>query len=120
MSDNVTIVRREGYLNLTISGTFSLEAAKQSVDMLAEACNKESCYSVLFDCRPMTGEMPMFDKYKIGEYGAKVLPHVIRVAMLGREDQVSPDGFFENVAVNRGMILKVFSDEKKAVEWLKG
>jgi hypothetical protein len=119
MSDNVKIVRKEGYLNLTISGAFSLEAAKQSVDILAAACDKENCYTVLFDCRPMTGEMPIFDRYQIGRYGTEVLPHTIKFAMLGREDQVSPDAFFENVAVNRGMILKVFSDEKKAIEWLK-
>ena len=120
MSDNVKIERKEGYLHVTVSGAFSVAAAKTSVDVLAATCRKEDCYAVLFDCRPMTGEMPTFDRYKIGQYGAEVLPHSIKIAMLGREDQVSPDDFFENVAVNRGMILKVFSDEKKAIEWLKG
>ncbi len=27
--------------------------------------------------------------------------------------------FFENVAVNRGFTLRIFSDTEKAVEWLK-
>ena len=120
MSDNVEITRKEGYLHVTVSGVFSVALAKQSVDMLAATCSKEDCYTVLFDCRPITGEMRVFDRYTIGQYGAEILPHTIKIAMLGRKDQVSPDDFFENVAVNRGMILKVFSDEKKAIEWLKG
>jgi hypothetical protein len=120
MSDNVKIVRKEGYLHVTVSGAFTVALAKQSVDMLAATCSKEDCYAVLFDCRPMTGEMRIFDRYTIGQYGSEVLSHAIKVAMLAREDQVSPDDFFENVAVNRGMILKVFSDEKKAIAWLKG
>jgi hypothetical protein len=118
MSDNVEVLRKEGYLHITFSGAFSLAAAKRSVDVLVETCGKENCNKVLFDCRPMTGDMPIFERYEIAKYGAESLPYRIKVAMLGREDQVSPDDFFETVAVNRGLILKVFSDMDKAIAWL--
>lgn len=30
-----------------------------------------------------------------------------------------PDNFVENVAVNRGINLKIFTDLEKAIDWLK-
>ena len=121
MSENIEIVLTEDYLLVTLSGAFSTAAAMKSVDALKEVCGKAgSCTKVLFDLRVMTGEMPIFDKYKIGQYGAELLPGTIRIAMLGREDQIAPDKFFENVAVNRGLTLKVFTDKQEALAWLKG
>ena len=120
MSDGLEMVRREGYLHLTISGDFTPTAAKHAVDALADRCSKEQCYKVLFDCRSVLGEMPGPDRYELAQYGARVLGPKIKSAMLAREDQISPDRFFENVAVNRGLNLKVFSDINEAVGWLNG
>jgi len=38
--------------------------------------------------------------------------------MLGSKDQISPDNFFQTVARNRGVNLKVFSEIENALEWL--
>ena len=118
MSENLEVVRKGDYLHLTISGDFSPAGAKHAVDVLADRCSQEQCYKVLFDCRSVLGEMPGPDRYELAQYGARVLGPRIKSAMLAREDQISPDRFFENVAVNRGLTLKVFSDLPAAIEWL--
>jgi hypothetical protein len=119
MADNIEIIRQGDYLHVTFSGAFSFAAAKCSIDAIVNACEEERCSSVLFDCRPMTGEMSIVDRYEIGQHGARIVPPGIKIAMLGREDQILPDKFLETVADNRGLILRVFSDENEATEWLK-
>jgi hypothetical protein len=119
MSCNLEIACKEGYLHIRFCGAFSIAEALHAVEVMKDACSKENCHKVLFDCISMTGEMSIFDRYKIGEYGAEILPGIIKIAMLGREDQRLPDNFFENVVVNRGLTLKEFSDGNEAVGWLE-
>jgi hypothetical protein len=108
-----------GYLHITFSGPFSLAAAKESVDAMVAACTREGYAKVLFDCRPMTGVLQVLDRFDVGEYGALTIPHSVQIAMLGREDQILPDKFFETVARNRGLMLALFSEIDEAIEWLK-
>jgi hypothetical protein len=119
MTHNVTINRQGDHLHIIFSGSFSLAASKASVDAMVKACAEGRCSKVLFDCRPMTGEMSIMDRFDTGQYGAQTITHGIKIAMLAREDQISPNNFFENVAVNRGVNLKVFTDENGAIEWLR-
>lgn len=119
MLDSLRIEPGGDYLHITFSGPFSIAAAKKSVDEMVAACAREDCRKVLFDCRPMTGVLQVLDRFDMGEYGALTIPHAIKIAMLGREDQILPDRFFETVAQNRGLLLALFSEVSKAVEWLK-
>lgn len=45
---------------------------------------------------------------------------IAKLAMLNRPDVILPDNFVENVAVNRGANVKVFTDLENAVRWLLG
>jgi hypothetical protein len=118
MSYRLDIVKEAGYLRMTFTGPFSLDAARSAVDAGVEACKKENCEKVLFDCRSMTGDIDVLDRFDVGQYSASTVPHTVRIAVLGREDHILPDRFFENVVRNRGLTLTVFSDMDKAVEWL--
>jgi hypothetical protein len=44
---------------------------------------------------------------------------ILKIALVGREDQMFTDNFVENVAINRGINLKIFTDVDEAVIWLK-
>ena len=44
----------------------------------------------------------------------------IRLAVLGNEPMVHPERFGEIVATNRGAVMRVFTDEALALEWLLG
>lgn len=119
MSHQIEITKAEGYLQLTFSGPFSPAGAKDSIDAMVSACAREGCPKVLFDCRPMTGDLTVSDRFETGTYVASKIPGQVKIAMLGREDQISDDDFFETVARNRGVNIIVFSDSDAALEWLK-
>jgi hypothetical protein len=119
MSYHLEIKKTKGYLHIAFSGPFSPAAAMESVDAMVAACAREDCTKVLFDCRPMTGDLKMVDQFDVGQYGASKIPRSVKVAMLGREDQISPDRFFQTVARNRGVRVTVFSEIDDAIKWLK-
>ena len=117
-TDALSILDKDSYLLFEFFGEFSIEAGKQCVDRMAEACAKRDRSKVLLDCRKMTGNMPVFERFKVAEYGATKRDRIERLALLNREDVVLPDNFVENVATNRGMDMKVFTDLEEAIRWL--
>lgn len=118
MLDALKITKAEGYLRITFSGHFSPASAKYCARAMLAASTREDCNKILFDCTPMTGDMTAVDRFEVAEYSAMVLPHALKIAVLGRKDQILPDNFFENVSRNRGLNLVVFSDMNHAIKWL--
>lgn len=119
MAHQIEITKAEGYLQLTFSGPFSPAGAQESIDAMVNACASEGCPKVLFDCRPMTGDLTVSDRFETGTYGASKIPGHVKIAMLGREDQISADNFFETVARNRGVNVTVFTEIDAALAWLE-
>lgn len=114
----LTITDTGSFLLVEFFGKFSVEAGKQCVDRMAEACMKYDRFKVLLDCRRMTGDMPMMDRFQVAEYGATKRQQLQQLALLASKDVVRPDNYVENVAVNRGMNMKIFTDFDIAVWWL--
>ena len=119
MDQDFKITPTEHYLLVEFTGQFEVDSAKRSVDALVESCIKTKNPKVLFDIRSMTGDLSTLDRYRVGQYGSDTITRTTRFAMLARADQVSPDKFFENIAVNRGLNLKVFTNIDETVAWLK-
>jgi hypothetical protein len=118
MPDSLDVAKVDGYLRITFSGLFSPESARYCVRAMLAACVKENCDKILFDCTPMTGTMSAVDRFEVAEYSASILPRTLKIAVLGRQDQILPDNFFENVARNQGLTLTVFSEIDDAIKWL--
>ena len=117
-SSQVRLIRREN-AGASVARNTGINAAKSAVDAMVNACIKANCTKALFDCRPMTGDLSTMDRFDIAEYGSSAIERAIKIAMLGRDDQLLPDKFFENVAVNRGLALRLFYDIDEAISWLK-
>ena len=60
----------------------------------------------------------MMDRFQVAEYGATKRQQLQQLALLASKDVVRPDNYVENVAVNRGMNMKIFTDFDIAVWWL--
>ena len=114
----LNIADRGSFLLVEFFGKFSVEAGRQCIDRMVEASVKHGRPKVLLDCRRMTGVMQVLDRFEVAEYGAATCYQLHQVALLGNKDMVLPDKFVENVAVNRGMNLKIFTDFDEAVLWL--
>jgi hypothetical protein len=118
--EDLRITHHDQYIEFEFLGEFSPPAAMKVVDAMVATCVESECYRVLLDCRQMSGPLSVIDRFTVAEYGAQVILRRIKIAVVGRDDQVQEDRFFENAAVNRGLRLKVFTDADEAVGWLPG
>ena len=119
MIEGLRIIQEATYIRFDYTGDFSEAMGKQCIDAMVEACSKVQLSIALLDCRNMTGEIQLFDSFLVAEYGVKMLGIISKMALIGREDQMMHDNFVENVAVNRGVNLKIFTDADEAINWLK-
>lgn len=86
------------------------------------AASRTGRVAALVDVRQVTGPAPsMSERYdqavQVAQLQASITPR-IRLALLGHEPMVHPQRFGEIVATNRGALLRVFTDEAMALEWL--
>jgi hypothetical protein len=116
---DVKLESAECLLLATLTGRVSLEEAlplgKAVLDMAAE----KGFSRILFDCLALQGELSVVDRYDIGEGIAEYCKNhsmIPSVALLGKLPTVT--GFCAQVAWNRGLDVKVFSERQAAREWL--
>jgi hypothetical protein len=119
MVKDLRISKKEAYILFDLTGEFNQEAGKKCIDAMVEACSQSQISKALLDCRNMGGEIQILESFMVAKYGVRMIGSISKLALVGREDQMFPDNFVENVAVNRGINLKLFTDIEKAIDWLK-
>lgn len=117
--DELKIVDKGSYILVEFFGEFSVEAGKRCVDRMVQACVEYDRTAVLLDCRKMTGNLRIMDRFEVMVYGQATRGKIARVALVNRPEDTLPDGFSENVGVNRGVNLRIFTHIDKASEWLR-
>ena len=122
MGFEMHIEKKNDYLHVKYTGAMTIADIPMNDDFfqpITTRCKQNECHKALLDARDLTVKFSTFDKLDIGTKFAESPFRGIRFALLGTNEQNSWDqGFLENVAVNRGAVVKVFTDEKEAVEWL--
>ena len=125
MSRQHSIHFESGLLRVDVSGEFSLEDAKQGFLELLGAVVQYKAETILVDGRDVKGNPKDIERFYYGEFAARetrriVVEHKIvpRFAYVLHEPLRDPGRLGETVAVNRGMILKVFDTSEDAIEWL--
>ena len=73
---------------------------------------------LLIDVTCAAPEMTIFDDYEFTSAHYKLLPLSFRAAIVHRADQTKRYQFVENVACNRGVNIRTFTDETEALGWL--
>jgi len=119
MIEGLRIIQEEAYIRFDYTGEFSEVMGKQCIDAMVEACSQVQISKALLDCRNMTGEIQIFSSFMVAEYGVKMIGIISKTTLVVREDQMLHGNFVENVAVNRGVNLKIFTDADEAIDWLK-
>ena len=120
MLNDLKIINIGDYIHFEYSGKFSDENAIIAVNDIVEACTNHQCFKVLLDCRKMTDDINEAEKFQFIQHAQKTRERLIKTAILGREDQISPDRFYENIAQNFIINLKAFTNFDEAKSWLKG
>ena len=100
---------------------YTAELALTLAGELVHIGEELSVLGCLIDIRGTTSVSSVVDKYEFAYEKATVagLPHHWRFSFLIDHGDDSPN-FIETVMNNAGYMLKVFEDERKAIDWLKG
>ena len=116
---------QSGLLNVDASGEFSLEDAKQAFLEMLSAVVQYKAEQILFDGRNVKGKPEDMERFYYGEFAARETQRILvehkivpRFAYVMHEPLRDKTRLGETVAVNRGMIVKVFETPEHAIEWL--
>jgi hypothetical protein len=127
MSIQLEIRPEPSFLSVGATGTFSLDEAKRAFLEMLEAVALHKTQKVLLDGRQLLGKPEAMERFLYGEFAAKTVrdfevrgvSRATRFAYVLKEPVLDPKRFGENVAVNRGMIIKVFDNPEDAFQWLE-
>jgi hypothetical protein len=127
MSMKLEICPESGFLRVGATGEFSLKEARRTFLEMLEAVALHKVGKVLFDGRGLTGEPEMMERFYYGSFVARAIGESMRRGKLSGPTQFGyvleepifdPRKFGESVAVNRGMLVKIFDNLPDALGWL--
>ncbi len=108
----ITGTRIEGEFGVEMLGIWQL---------VADECKARGLSRVL-GISKVTGHVPVVELFEVGEKTPPMLARAgckkVAYVVLGDRESLSALKFGEDVAVNRGLTTKVFSDESSALVWL--
>ncbi len=118
MQQKVTIQNNGQYLQVEVrSGGWTLMEIFKMISLVRIQTLLHNQNKVLVDISVIPPVKRDFDRYLAGERVAKIFASTkIKIAVIARREAIN--GFFENAAVNRGALVKVFSSKEAAVQWL--
>jgi len=122
MSYELTIEKKANVLWVTATGTRSLETVLAMSRDIVAACVENEISKVLVDVRALKGRLSTMEAYEIPDKHFPTIRDrsvITQSAIIDLKEFEHRYRFFEDVAVNRGFTLRVFSDPAEAVEWLK-
>src|SRR5215470_16118815 len=127
MSIRQQIHFESGLLSIDAMGEYnSLEEAKRLFLEMLEAVAQYQAKKVLLDGRTLKGNPQDFERFLYSEFAAEETMRLVKehgifpqFAYVLKEPISDPRRFGENVAVNRGMNLKIFETLEDAFEWLE-
>ena len=90
-----------------------------AMEVLLE-CLKIGIRRVFCDETALGYQLGTFDTYELGKFFSSNVPAVMKVAIVHNPDFSSDARFYENVVVNRGGKLRMFTDADAAMSWLRG
>ena len=99
-------------------GPLDIEEARLARNELCDVLAAHQCNGILIDETRAVKKLSVIDQHQFTiEYGSE-LPADVRIAVVVRRETLSDARFIENVAFNRGICLRVFSNKKEALNWL--
>lgn len=120
MSHKVTFARKAGYLHAVVTGANSKEnVVSYLLDILHE-CVARDCFRVLIEERlegPRLGTMDIFEIASEGQRRVAGRYPIIAYVDVNAESTAAMK-FAEDVAVNRGISVRVFPSVANARRWL--
>jgi hypothetical protein len=109
----------ESYAVFRPEGPTDIVAFVELLKKAMKACQEHGAKRILVDITLLSHKaLSTVDRFNFATGLAAFWDRGIRVALVGRADQVDPERFGALVARNRGLEAPVFTTESEALEWL--
>lgn len=105
------------YILIKHEGIFTIEEFEKSTRSTKALLDEHRWNKLLVDLRGVTNRIPLANVYYIIELDKKVFPSE-RIAVVFPLEREEDARFAETVAENRGVNLKAFTNNGKALHWL--
>lgn len=119
LSSDIIYEENENYLQIRYRGYKNIEEFFDSLEKALDICKKRKYSNLILDLFDVDfSKIQEMDRFYAGEKIAYLFnkPNLIKIAVLAPKE--NQDKFAENVAANRGAILKAFSDKNDALDWI--
>jgi hypothetical protein len=116
----VELKLEDGVLHVRLSGQFPYEKLNQPENAykgLIDACATHQCDRLLIDSRDLQARFSTTQLYRAGKDAVSLTIAGIEVAMVTRQEL--RDTFFDDVVVNRGGQVRIFTDINDARDWIQ-
>jgi len=111
-------------LDILVTGVWTLETAKQAQSEASRIVRQQNLAGILVDLREADVRFSSSQLFELSSSHAEMFPALTRHALLvsvEQEKELQADlKFSENVAVNRGVTQRTFTDPDDARRWLSG
>lgn len=121
MSNTLDFENCGEYAFVTLGGVRTPEALMEAGTAIISYCLEHSLSRLLIDVRAASGSLDTLEIYEVAGHGIASRENarqVVRSAILDRTENLERVRFFETVAMNRGINVRVFDDRTEAESWL--
>ena len=121
MSYTLNVEQRSNYLYITVTGDNTVDSVQGYLAEVRDLCLQYKCPNVLLVENLAGPGLDTFHIYDlVSRNSPQTVPLIGRIAFVDINPAHNPKNmeFAEDVAVNRGVTVKVFSTLKEAEEWL--
>ncbi len=105
----------EQILEVHFSGNYDYDQTICVMDEIAAECGNREIHRVLLDLTELD-DIPDMDRYRLAMYSTKIWRFPIRLGATARPEKINR--FFETVAKNRGVQIKVDPNREVVIEYL--
>ncbi len=107
------------YLRADVSGQYNFEQIIKFYRNIMDECEKSQQHKLLIDVRGLEGTISFFDRFNIANLVQEYIHNFIRIVILIDENPAYKEKIFETVASNRGVLVKICTNEKDALHLLE-
>jgi len=114
----IKVNTEEDYILVEHYGDTDLDENIQAGEKALRVAINNQIMNILVDVTGITGAVSIMDLFASTKHHAETAKIRPLTAIYGRQDQKRELEFMENVGVNRGMSIKIFTDKNEALDWL--
>ncbi|GAP16722.1 hypothetical protein [Levilinea saccharolytica] len=96
----------------------NLEEVKRYGEAVIQAAVQHNCPRILCDELELVYRLEVAETFFSAEHISKLVPSLHRVAIVTQASQLEVGKFWEDVAVNRGLYVRMYTSLEEAKNWL--